>query len=187
VPLPPCADPSVADPAGPMQVRDARPEDAPAVRSAYALGIVSRQATFETTVPSVQELADRIAGTHSPHRFLVTDGGWAATSAYSTRAAYRGVAEFSVYVERQRSGVGRLLLTELLRLAEQDGLHKVTSRVFTDNVASRALCAAVGFREVGVHLRHAQLDGVWKDCVTVEALLGPARLDGLATPATGAT
>jgi phosphinothricin acetyltransferase len=32
----------------------------------------------------------------------------------------------------------------------------------------------VGFREVGTYLKHAQLDGVWKDVVIVERLLNPA-------------
>jgi phosphinothricin acetyltransferase len=29
----------------------------------------------------------------------------------------------------------------------------------------------VSFREVGIYERHAQLDGVWRDCVIVERLL----------------
>ncbi|MGH1558919.1 hypothetical protein ACRAWD_16910 [Caulobacter segnis] len=29
-----------------------------------------------------------------------------------------------------------------------------------------------GFREVGVHQRHGQLDGVWRDVVAVERLIG---------------
>ena len=31
-----------------------------------------------------------------------------------------------------------------------------------------------GFREVGLHERHARLDGEWRDVVIVERLLGPA-------------
>jgi len=34
-----------------------------------------------------------------------------------------------------------------------------------------ALLRAVGFREVGVYERHAQLDGVWRDMVIVERLI----------------
>ena len=30
----------------------------------------------------------------------------------------------------------------------------------------------LGFREVGIYERHAQLDGIWRDCVIVERLLG---------------
>ena len=48
------------------------------------------------------------------------------------------------------------------------------SRLFPENTASRALCARFGFREVGVYEKHAQLDGVWRDVVIVERLLGPA-------------
>ena len=101
---------------------------------------------------------------------------WAATMPYSSRAAYDGVAEFSIYVAggHQGRGAGRLVLTALLAEATRSGIHKVTSRIFSDNAASRGLCAAVGFREVGVHLRHGRLDGRWRDVVTVEVLLGDA-------------
>ena len=54
------------------------------------------------------------------------------------------------------------------------GLYKLTSRIFTDNGASRAVHLAAGFEEVGVQRRHGRLDGAWKDCVLVERLLGPA-------------
>jgi L-amino acid N-acyltransferase YncA len=43
--------------------------------------------------------------------------------------------------------------------------------VFPENTASRELCRSVGFREVGVYEKHAQLDGEWSDVVIVERLL----------------
>jgi len=49
--------------------------------------------------------------------------------------------------------------------------------VFTDNAASLALLAGLGFREVGVYRRHARLEGRWRDVVIVERLLGPALED----------
>jgi hypothetical protein len=51
---------------------------------------------------------------------------------------------------------------------------KLTSRVFTDNAASRAAHLRAGSAEVGIQRRHGRLDGEWKDCVLVERLLGPA-------------
>jgi beta-phosphoglucomutase-like phosphatase (HAD superfamily) len=54
------------------------------------------------------------------------------------------------------------------------GLHKLTSRIFSDNAASIAAHVAAGFEVVGVQRRHARLDGEWKDCVLVERLLGEA-------------
>jgi phosphinothricin acetyltransferase len=46
-----------------------------------------------------------------------------------------------------------------------------------ENVASRALHREVGFREVGIYRRHGKLDGLWRDCVIVEKLLGEAAQD----------
>lgn len=103
--------------------------------------------------------------------------GWAASYPYSPRPVYATVAEYSVYVapEAAGRGVGRALLSALEERAEQGGLHKLTSRIFPENTASLALARSLGFREVGLHRRHARLDGVWRDVVTVEVLLGEAR------------
>jgi L-amino acid N-acyltransferase YncA len=46
--------------------------------------------------------------------------------------------------------------------------------IFHENTASRILMAKLGFREVGIYRRHGKLDGVWRDCVIVERLLGEA-------------
>jgi L-amino acid N-acyltransferase YncA len=43
------------------------------------------------------------------------------------------------------------------------------------NTASRALCRACGFREVGTYEKHAKLDDSWLDVVIVERLI-PANL-----------
>ena len=60
----------------------------------------------------------------------------------------------------------------LLRSAEDAGFWKLVSRVFVENLASRRLMARVGFREVGIYRRHSRLDGVWRDVVIVERLIG---------------
>ena len=48
---------------------------------------------------------------------------------------------------------------------------EAASRIFPFNAASRALCRACGFREVGVYEKHGQLDGQWLDVVIVECLI----------------
>jgi RimJ/RimL family protein N-acetyltransferase len=63
--------------------------------------------------------------------------------------------------------------------AEQAGLYKLTSRVFAANVASRALLAQAGFREVGTYVRHVRSADGWRDVVIVEALLGDARMTNM--------
>lgn len=69
-----------------------------------------------------------------------------------------------------------MALEALIAASEALGFWKLTSRVFDDNRGSLALLRAVGFREVGRNLRHARLDGVWRDTIEVERLLGEAAL-----------
>jgi phosphinothricin acetyltransferase len=101
---------------------------------------------------------------------------FASTSACRARPCYAGIAEFSVYVARKLrgTGAGGVAMTVLLEAAEQAGYWKLLSRIFPENTASRALMAKLGFREVGLYRRHGKLDGVWRDCVIVERLLGEA-------------
>src|SRR5258707_11665734 len=122
-------------------------------------------------------------GDHLQPVVLETDQqviAFASTSLYRPRPCYAGIAEFSVYVERtwRARGAGRLALEGLLQEAEKAGFWKLVSRVFVENAASRALLRRLGFHEVGVYEKHAQLDGVWRDVVIVERLLPVNVLSG---------
>jgi len=66
--------------------------------------------------------------------------GVASTSSYRPRACYAKIAEFPVYVarDRRRAGVGRVALDALVAAARDAGLHKLLSRIFPENRASRA-------------------------------------------------
>ena len=128
-----------------------------------------------------REPAEVAAWLDDPRPFLVAErdgrvAGFARVAPYSSRRAYATVGEHAVYVARSARGcgLGRLLLDELVAAAEAAGIHKLTSRVFADNAASRAVHRAAGFEEVGLQRRHARLDGEWRDCVLVERLLGDA-------------
>jgi L-amino acid N-acyltransferase YncA len=161
-----------------MITRAAIPDDAAAIARIYNDGIADRIATFETRPRTPADIAGWFDGVH-PIVVVEGDGAvvaFAATSAYRPREAYAGVAEFSVYVarDRRRSGAGRAAMVALIAAAEAAGFWKLLSRVFVENAPSRALLASVGFREVGVYRRHARLDGEWRDCVIVELLLGEA-------------
>ena len=166
-----------------MTARPASPKDAASIAAIYNQGIEDRIATFETRLRTAEDIQSWFDGQHP---IAVVETGdtqmsqviaFAATSAYRPRACYRGVAELSVYVERdfRRQGAGRLALAHIIQLSEAAGFWKLLSRVFPENHGSRALVASLGFREVGTYEKHGSLDGVWRDVLIVERLI-PANL-----------
>ena len=68
-------------------------------------------------------------------------------------------------------GAGRVAMLALLDAVKPAGIWKLLSRIFVENEASRSLMASMGFREVGIYEKHAQLDGKWRDVVIVERLI----------------
>jgi L-amino acid N-acyltransferase YncA len=154
-------------------VEPMRADDAEAVLAIYRQGIDTGDATFETAPP---DWAAFDAARLPDHRFVArarADGrilGWVACSPTSTRAAYAGVVEHSVYVapEARGRGVGRVLLDALLASTEAAGIWTVQSGVFPENTASLALHRAAGFRIVGVRSLIGHTDGRFRDVVLIE-------------------
>ena len=159
-----------------LRTRPATLADAAAIAAIYNEGIADRIATFETEPRSAAQIAEWFTGRQL---VMVAEAGaaglvaFAASFPYSNRACYSGVGEFSVYVRRdyRSRGAGCVVVVTLMEAAASAGLHKLTSRVFPENIASRGLLKGLGFDEIGIHRRHGQLDGRWRDCVIVERSL----------------
>jgi L-amino acid N-acyltransferase YncA len=162
-------------------IRPAKLDDAAEIAVIYNQGIRGRNATFETEERSAEERRTWLSA-HGPHHptLVATLGdaadapvvGWVSASDYRSRGCYRGIAEFSVYVHDDYQGlrIGRKLMEAFMPACIEAGLWKILSRVFPENIASLALCKAVGFKEVGLYEKHSYLDGVWRDVVIVERL-----------------
>jgi phosphinothricin acetyltransferase len=158
-------------------VRPAQASDAEAIAAIHNQGISERVATFETNEKRAEDV-----------RSLIEDGalvlvferdgdvaGFAKVGPYDDGSHYyAGIGEATLYVERssRRGGVGLALLQALCDAAEERGRHKLVAKVFASNEPSLALFERCGFRRVGVHERHASLDGEWKDVVMMERSLG---------------
>ena len=155
--------------------RPATSADAGQIAEIYNQGIADRIATFETRLRSADDILAWFDGLHPTvvvldHEAIVA---FASCSSYRPRACYARNAEFSVYVRRdyRGRGAGRVAMLALIQAAAAAGLHKLVSRVFVENTASRQMLIGLGFREVGVYEQHGQLDGLWRDVVIVEYLM----------------
>ena len=161
----------IAGVSGPT-IEPMRASHADAVLAIYQAGIDEGEATFETQAP----VWERFDATHLPdHRFVATAGagavvGWVAASPVSDRCVYAGVVEHSVYVDpaARGRGTGRALLAALIASTEAAGIWTIQSGIFPENVASAALHASLGFREVGRRERLGRLHGRWRDVVLIE-------------------
>jgi L-amino acid N-acyltransferase YncA len=154
-------------------VRPATAADLAAIAAIYTAGIEGRTATFEVRPQTAEGLAHWL----DDPLLVAEDGGavlgWVRISPYSAMPAYAGVGELQVYVdpEARGRGVGKALIDAICATAADAGYWKLTGKLFPDNEPSRALFRRSGFRDVGVHHRHGQLDGEWRDVVVVERSL----------------
>jgi phosphinothricin acetyltransferase len=152
-------------------LREMLQNDCERVLEIYRMGLETRNATFETNVPSWQEWDSK----HLPHSRFVSENvgivtGWVALTPFSLREVYNGVAEVSIYVADGFRGknIGKDLLEKVIISSEENGIWTLVSSVFPENEATLKLHAKFGFRVTGRRERIAKLDGKWRDTILLE-------------------
>lgn len=152
-------------------IRQMTSEDSARILEIYQMGIETRNATFETQVPSRTEWDSR----HLSHsRFVYMENetilGWVVLSPVSSRSAYRGVAEVSIYIDTaaQGKGIGSELMKKAINSSEEHGIWTLFSSVFPENTATLRLHDKFNFRVIGKREKIAQLDGKWRDTILLE-------------------
>lgn len=160
-------------------IRDAVPADAAGILPMYNYAVRETTAIFDT-MPS--DLAGRQAwlakrqGEGFPVLVAEIDGaivGFASFGEFRAWDGYRFTVEHSIYVDpqRQRTGIGRALLTALIERARASGKHAMMAGIAAENAGSIALHHALGFREVGRLPQVAEKFGRWLDLVFLQLLL----------------
>lgn len=141
------------------------------VKEIYKQGLATNIATFQNDVPQWEEWDKghldfcRIS-VYENNKML----GWTALTPVSGRCVYAGVAEVSVYTaeEERGKGIGRILLNELIRQSEANGIWTLQSSIFSENQSSIRLHENCGFRLVGYREKIGKKNGIWKDNVLME-------------------
>jgi len=160
-------------------VRHATPNDLEAIRGILNEAIEDRVATLDLEAKTADDMRRWYAEHDERYAILValednTVIGWAALNRYSHRCAYDLVADLSIYVRRDKRGigVGGELLGELERVGLAKGFHKIVLFSFTSNEAGRRLYLKRGFVDVGTFREQGILDGKYVDVMAMEKVLG---------------
>jgi len=159
-------------------IRRATTNDLSAILNIYNQGIEDRIATLEEEQKDEAYMSNWFADHGERFAVLVAemDGvvcGWASLNRYSHRCAYNGVADLSIYIDRdcRGKGVGQQLLLQLEEKARHNGFYKIVLFTFAFNQLGQGLYRKAGYREVGIFEKQGLLDGNPIDVMIMEKLL----------------
>jgi phosphinothricin acetyltransferase len=173
-----------------VSVRPASAEDAHACVAIYRPYVEDTAITFETEVPTVEQMAGRIAAARGTHEWLVLEKdddvlGYAYAHAFNARAAYQWSVEASIYIaaHHYRFGGGRELYTHLLRRLAERGYRRAFAGITQPNEASNSFHRSFGFQHAGLFRGVGWKHGSWHDVAWMQLdLLGAAEQGDRPTP-----
>ncbi|WP_180132425.1 GNAT family N-acetyltransferase [Rhodoferax sp. BLA1] len=162
-------------------IRASTHNDVPHITAIYAHHVLHGTGTFEVDPPSENDMAQRRADVVNkglPY-LVAAEGervlGYAYCNWFKPRPAYRFSAEDSIYIapEAAGSGLGRALLAELLRQAEQAGVRKMIAVIGDSaNAGSIGVHRSAGFRHAGILEACGWKFERWLDVVLMDRALG---------------
>jgi len=164
-----------------LKIRPAIDADIDAITAIYAHHVLHGTGTFETSPPTVADMAGRrsdVLAKGLPYLVAEDDTGvvgFAYCNWFKPRPAYRYSAEDSIYLAPSALGLGmgRLLLAELMTQAERMGVRKLIAVIGDSaNDGSIGLHKACGFNHVGVLGACGWKFDRWLDVVLMERSIG---------------
>ncbi|MBU6246149.1 MAG: GNAT family N-acetyltransferase [Xanthomonadaceae bacterium] len=151
-------------------IRLATGDDAAAFHAIYAPHVLEGVATFETVLPGVDAMRDRVLARLEHYPWLVWEASgdvlaYAYASRFRERAAYDWIAETSIYVrdDAQRRGIARRLYGTLLDTLREQGICQAVGVITLPGTGSVAAHEAMGFAPAGVWRQAGYKLGRWWD------------------------
>ena len=170
-----------------INIRFARPDDAPALVDIYSYYVLNTAVTYEYDVPSVEEFAARISRVLEKYPYLVAekDGkplGYAYAGTFIARAAADWSAEVSVYIRHSARGLGlgRKLYEALEAILRLQGIVNLAAAIAAPNSEedeyltrdSLKFHSRMGYELVGEFKQNGHKFGRWYNLVWMEKYLG---------------
>ena len=166
-------------------IRLAAEADAAAVAAIYRPYVEDSRISFEEEAPDAAEMRRRIRGSTPglyPWFVAEEDGrllGYAASSPFRTRPAYRWIVETGIYLDpaAQGRGTGRALLSTLLEALGRQGFAAAIGAIALPNDVSVALHEKLGFFHTGTYRQVGFKQGEWLDVGLWQKELAPRKAE----------
>lgn len=161
-----------------LLIRTAKDTDVNRILDIYNQGIADRIATLEVEEKDIDYMANWFSNREGKYKVLVAEidhcvVGWVSLNPYSHRCAYQGVADLSIYIDRNHrgKGIGKELLSNIEKEAIKSKIHKIVLFTFPFNQLGQGLYASMGYREVGIFKEQGKIDGHYVDVMAMEKIL----------------
>lgn len=169
-----------------LSIRIAKVSDAKALLDIYAPYVRDTAITFEYEVPSEDEFARRIAHTLEKYPYLVAEYGdeivgYAYAGPLHDRPAYDWAVETSIYVKKEKHGlgIGRALYDALERELKRQNIVNVNACIASPAVEDAHLTRAsilfhqkLGYTMVGEFHQCGYKFHTWYNMVWMEKMIG---------------
>jgi L-amino acid N-acyltransferase YncA len=150
-------------------IRIARADDATAVHDIYTPSVLQGVETFETELPGVDAMRERMLTRLRHYPWIVWEENgrvlaYAYASRFRERAAYDWIAETSIYVhaDARRRGIARRLYGALLDAMRLQGINQAVGVITLPGTSSVTMHESMGFTPAGVWRSSGyKLDAWW--------------------------
>lgn len=161
-----------------MIIRDARLEDLEEMAAIYNDAVRKLTATFDLEEKTLEERKEWFHHYGGRHPLIVAEvdgriAGYSSLSVFREKEAYDATAELSLYIAEQYRGrgIGKALMTEILRLARVHGFHTVISGITAGNEASIRMHEQFQFEFIGNFREVGKKFGQWQDVLFYQLIV----------------
>lgn len=152
------------------KLRIVREEDAGEILKIYRPYIEDSAASFETVLPSLSEMEERIRNCMADYCWLVWEEegkirGYAYASRNHTRAAYRWAVDVTIYIDEgwHGQGVGKALYSALFSILRLQGYYNAYACICLPNQGSVGIHESFGFKPAAHYSQIGYKFGKWWD------------------------
>ena len=161
-----------------MKLRFATVADSGALLKIYSQ-YIDTPITFEVTIPTEIEFANRIKNIRSSYPYIVCEDngkivGYAYAHRHMERDAYQWNAELSIYLDKDSTmrGLGKRMYYVLIEILKLQGIRTVYGCVTLPNKKSENLHKSLGFNELGTYHNTGYKSGKWHDVIWFGKTIG---------------